>query len=420
MLFCELNEKEFEQFSTSYPEKNIWQTTQMAHLREKRGFTVYYVGIKEEDKIIAAAMLTSNPSLGKYLSFQSVRGFLIDYSNTELLTFFHHHLIEFIKQKNGMVFRIDPYLPYVERDLDGNEVKDGFSNRPIFDTFLSLGYKHTGFFRGNINTLEPRWMYQIPYKGRTPEELLASFERKTIRSIHKAEKYHVTVRELPFDQLDLFMKVMDHTEKRRGFTGRGKEYYENLYKIYKDDITFLYTELKVDDYIASLQEDLNEMIKEKETAQKKYDAMPSTKMQNKLQLASNQVDQLHEKIQEAQKLKETDGEVLVLASGAFFTYGDETMCLISGVYDKYMKFAAPYAMHWYMMKKSIAMGQKRYNLYGISGIFDESADDYGVYLFKKGFNGEVIELMGVFDYVVNPFMYKVYDSLRNIKHKILK
>ena len=44
---------------------------------------------------------------------------------------------------------------------------------------------------------------------------------------------------------------------------------------------------------------------------------------------------------------------------------------MSGVYEKYMQFCSPYALHWHMLKHCIDNGFKRYNLYGISGIFDE-------------------------------------------------
>ena len=93
---------------------------------------------------------------------------------------------------------------------------------------------------------------------------------------------------------------------------------------------------------------------------------------------------------------------------------------MSGVYEQYMHYCSPYALHWHMLQYCIDNGFKRYNLYGISGIFDESAEDYGVYLYKKGFNGNVIELMGDFTYSVNPLLYSLYKGLRNLKHLIRK
>ena len=58
------------------------------------------------------------------------------------------------------------------------------------------------------------------------------------------------------------------------------------------------------------------------------------------------------------------------------------------------------------------LGYKKYNFYGISGIFDSKDENYGVYAFKKGFPGKVEELVGDFVLVVNPALYKIYKTLK--------
>lgn len=52
-----------------------------------------------------------------------------------------------------------------------------------------------------------------------------------------------------------------------------------------------------------------------------------------------------------------------------------------------------------MIKYGIEHHIKRYNFYGISGIFSPEDEEYGVYLFKKGFDADVIELIGNFEYI---------------------
>ena len=48
-----------------------------------------------------------------------------------------------------------------------------------------------------------------------------------------------------------------------------------------------------------------------------------------------------------------------------------------------------------MIKYARDNGYKKYNFYGISENFsDEKDPEYGVYKFKKGFNGYVEELIG--------------------------
>lgn len=420
MKFVELSEQEFTSFANTHPLRNLWQTKEMAALRRNRGFTIYYVGVKEDDTILAATMLTSIPIFMGYTLVQALRGYLIDFKDVALMEFFHKELIAFLKTKKCLKLRIDPYYQYCQRDLDGNAVENGFNNHSVVEHLKSLGFEHGGFHRGINNELEPRWIYTIPYKGLTADELFKTFERKTQRSIKKAEKFNVRVRELPFEQLHLFMEVMEHTEERRGFEGRTQEYYENLYKEYGKDgnIKFLYSELYVDDYLNDLKADLAKEKKVEADCLKHMETQKSTKYQKKLNLALEQIAQLEKKIDEANTLKQEEGEIIVLSSGVFFTYGKETLCLLSGVYDKYMRFASPYAMHWKMMQEGIAKGQERYNLYGISGEFETDAEDYGVYLFKKGFNGEVEELIGEFTYVFNPLLNNVYETLRKIKRLI--
>ncbi|MBB5182952.1 peptidoglycan bridge formation glycyltransferase FemA/FemB family protein [Catenisphaera adipataccumulans] len=418
MKFTELTEQEFDAFAQAYPKNNLWQSTEMAQMHKLRGNTIYYVGIKDNDTITAGAMISCRPVFRQYCMASAPRGFLIDYKDQSLLTYFNNELVRFLKKRHCIRLRIDPYIGYVQRDLDGNEVPGGWQNKDVYHTLISLGYTHEGFTRGIDMAQEPRWMYTIPYQGQTADQLLHSFERKTIRSIQKTEKYQIEVRELPYEELDLFMNVIKSTEERRHFTGRDKTYYENLYKVYSahDHIKFLYTELFVDRYLNDLENDLAKQKQIIADVKAKHGDALSKKMRTKIHLAEEQIDGLNKKIAEAKQLQAEKGNAIPLAAGVFFTYGRETLCLMSGVYEEYMKFASPYAMHWYMMKKDIEAHRERYNLYGISGEFGEQADDYGVYLFKKGFNGEVIELIGVFDYVLNPFMNTMYEKMRRIKH----
>ena len=61
-----------------------------------------------------------------------------------------------------------------------------------------------------------------------------------------------------------------------------------------------------------------------------------------------------------------------------------------------------------------SMGFKYCNFYGITGDFDPKGKYYGIYEFKKGFNGNVIEYIGEFDLKVTNF-YNIYKILKRIK-----
>ena len=245
-------------------------------------------------------------------------------------------------------------------------------------------------------------------------------ERKAQRSIQHVIRYNIQIHEMDLNHLHIYKNVIRDTTLRRGFEFREDGYYENVYNSFNKDgyVQFLYAQMDMMDYIHSLEEDLQKNQNVISQSQKRLSQQESPKIRRKMDLAQQQVNQIIKKMEKGHQIIEEDGQNIILAAGLFFTYGQEVLCLMSGVYEKYMQYCSPYALHWHMLQYCIDHGFKRYNLYGISGIFDDSAEDYGVYLFKKGFNGNVIELMGDFEYIVDPKIYSMYQTLRKIKHKI--
>jgi lipid II:glycine glycyltransferase (peptidoglycan interpeptide bridge formation enzyme) len=82
-----------------------------------------------------------------------------------------------------------------------------------------------------------------------------------------------------------------------------------------------------------------------------------------------------------------------------------------------------YLLQWEMIKWAKESGCTLYDFRGISGDLDPSNPLYGLYRFKKGFNGVFTELIGEFDLVFDPLMYKLWDIglplAKNIRSKII-
>ena len=55
----------------------------------------------------------------------------------------------------------------------------------------------------------------------------------------------------------------------------------------------------------------------------------------------------------------------------------------------------------YLKEDFDAKGKSKYTIEGI----DKNDPDYGVYLFKRGFNGHVIEYIGDFYLPISPYYY---------------
>ena len=60
----------------------------MGIYKEKQGCSLQFVGVKEADMILAASCIIGYPTIGKMYIYHALRGFLIDYTNEDLLRFF--------------------------------------------------------------------------------------------------------------------------------------------------------------------------------------------------------------------------------------------------------------------------------------------------------------------------------------------
>src|SRR5574344_2240817 len=95
MIFTELKEKEFDTFALTQSTKSFYQTSMMGSINEQNGNKVYYLGVKDKNKIIAAGMFTTRNSYFSKQYLYTPRGFLADYTDTKLIKFFIDNLKSF-------------------------------------------------------------------------------------------------------------------------------------------------------------------------------------------------------------------------------------------------------------------------------------------------------------------------------------
>lgn len=349
MHFEVITPAEFTKFAAKSPYKSFMQTVEIAHLREKNGWTAYYFAVKQGNKTLAATLALAKPTfLGKSL-FITPGGPLLDFENRELTEFFLKNLKSFARSHNGYALRIDPYYELIERDKNGLEVTGGFNRTSALKTLKSLNFHPTA------HDGQPKYLFCLDLDGRSPEVIFKDFKQNTRNLIRRAERKGVTVRELNREELPILKKITEATSERRHFSDRPLSYYEQMYDLF------------------------------------------ATKGQVKFLLAEASEEPL--------------------STAMFMLYGDEIIYLFSGSDEPYMKeYNAQYLIQWHMIKYAASHGFKRYNFYGIQGLPDPEKPGYGIYLFKKGFGGHVVELLGAFEAPLSP-LYFAHALLAKLKPK---
>lgn len=338
MEFIAIDQETFRKFASEYRDKSFYQTPEIAALRADSGWDASYYAVKKDDKIIAATLvLGKNTSFG-LKNFYAPGGPLVDYEDKELTEFFFDHLCKKLAEEKGINFSIDPYYELIERDRDGLVKEGGFNRKNAVKNLKDLGFKPL-----KVAT-QPKYLFVLEINGKTPDQLLMDFKRNTRNHVRKAEKMGVSVRELGKSELDKFKKITEATSERRHFSDKPLSYYEKMYDLFHDrgEVKFMVAEADI------------------------------------------------------------EGKTTVLSAAMFMTYGDEVIYLFSGSDEKYMRdYNAQYAIQWHMIKYAAENGFKTYNFYGIQGLPDENAKDYGIYEFKKGFttdeSGRVVEFLGTYE-----------------------
>lgn len=409
MKIEELESNEYEEYISKNKYTTFYQKEYWGKLKKDGGWNYKLVGMKKNNKIVGATLLLfKNLPLGLKL-FYSPRGFLIDYNDKELLKEFVLEIKEYVKKENGFILKIDPYVEYKTRDIDGNIVEGGVDNSKVVENLKKLGFKHYGFNKDISKELQPRWMYVLDLKGKTEDEIFSNFSKHYRKTIRRTEKQGLVVERISKDKLMDYKKIMEHTSSRRDFIDRPYSYYENMYdKIGENliiNVCYLDTNLGINKFKDEI---------------KKIEGYQDIKDYH-----LKDIEDYKKKIELYESYQTKYGDKIPLAGTMSIVCGKEYLNLFGGAYEEFMHYDAQYLIKWHTMKEALNLGCEIYNFYGISGNFEkENNDMYGVYEFKRGFGGRVVELIGEFDLIISKpkyclynFMFKTYKTVKKIIKK---
>ena len=418
MKLVEIEEKIFDNYAKKHDYASIYQLSGWGKLKESTGWKYYLLGLYDGSILKGATLLLSKKTLKKNL-FYSPRGYLVDANDYKLLSEFHKEVINFVKLNKGFMLKVDPNVIYKTYDKDGLETS--FVGKDAFDNYTKLGFKHFGFNK-DFETLQPRYLCRFKL-SKTYEETLNSFSKSTRKNIEKAEELGVRVRKLDVSETGVFTDVLKKTAQEKDFVIRPTSYYEKMYEYLKDYMSLYVTYIDTELFY-------NNILEEQKNTNKEYEDLKvlmtkinvGDKIKKQEQDLINKKEKLSKELELAKSLKEKGKEVNIGALMSLFT-GCEGTTFMSGTLSEYKEFYPKYAYYNEHIKESLDRNLKYVNFYGISGNLDKNSKYYGIYEIKKGYNPEITELLGEFDFVINSFIYRLYKislKIYKLKKKIIK
>ncbi|PWX65053.1 peptidoglycan bridge formation protein FemAB, partial [Clostridium perfringens] len=423
--FVEINSSEIDKFNESDRKGHIFQTSYWAELKKdwKKKFIAGYDN--DNNMVITATILLRKaPYINKYMGYIP-RSFTCDYNNKKLLIEFTEYLREFAKKNNISFITIDP-------DIHLKENEEALSEGTEIKNFLkSLGYKNTD--SKNFEAIQPNFVFRLPLptegnKMDIKKAVFKKFSSKTRYNIKVAEERGLSVEvydkeTLNEDVLDRFHEIMVTTGKRDNFLVRHREYF-------KDMIDYLYPHCRLYMVKYSYENDFNRLSeklnKQEEAKTKAINKIEELKVKldaetdedkksriekklndqdKRLKEAERQIEGFKKKISDIEPFK---GQEIYLSGSIYLYYGNKAWYLY-GASENILRDTMPnFAMQWSMICDSIDLGCDVYDFRGVSGDLNPENPLYGLYKFKKGFNGNFVEFIGEFDIVVDNGIYTLY------------
>lgn len=411
MKIVELSKEEYNSFALKHPQISFYQTKEWGDLKASTGWIQHLLAYKDDnDNILAAGnfLLKKTPVVKQYLAY-CPRGFLIDYKDKKLIESFNTDLTKYLKDLGCFELLIDPNYPCIQRDIDGNIVENGYDNRDVVDNLKSLGYFHNGYnlyYEG----LQPRWLFRLDIR-KPYEELEKEFKNEAKRRSRKKDFLAIETREMTRDEIPTFKRLMEMTAKRRKFEDRPLEYYINMYDALHDAgiIRYMLSEMN----ITKCKENVTKEIKIIEERIKKLKKPGAIKEEEvTLNMHKNLLTQI-------ENLEKEHGNLIPLSVTCIMTTGNEMIMLLAGNDEDYLQhFNSSNIMVTDLIKLAQKEGYDYFNFYGITGDFTKDNPHYGLYLYKRQYGGEVIELIGEFEYTINPLVKQIYDISMKLYHKL--
>ena len=392
----DLKEKEYRDFWRQTPNAHFMQSYEWGQVQKKsRDLIPCYVGLKDNDKVVAAALLLKKKTPLNMCYFYVPRGFTLDYYNNETIEEFTKHLKNYLKEENAIYLKIDPPLIYQEIDEEANPVKDGMNNYDVYDEFIKLGYKHKGFNK-LYERNQPRYTFRTYYKQFNDfSEVEKTFSKSFSKPLKRSYDYDLEIYEA--DEVKTFYDLIQIISKRDGFKSYTYEYYNNVF-----------TELKKDNLVKVFNAKINpsKLIK---------------KFEEQVKNDHNE-DRKKRTLKDIEFLKGLPNQKEYTCASLICTYSN------GGAWSLYIgnDEAAAYTgtvnrLYYEFMKDAYERKYEYADLFGVVGDPHTKFKNLaGIFEYKRKIGGDLIEFIGEFDLINKPFWYKVLPILLKIYRKLKK
>ena len=407
MKFIEnIDKDKYIKFTDNHQKSHFLQSYAWGQFCKRiKGQIPYYVGLENNDNnLVATALILLKKTPFGYSYGYCPRGFILDYRDLNLIKEFSSYLKQFMKDKKIIYIKFDPDISYQDIDEEARPIEGGNNNYELYNYMLSLGYKHTGFYKlyeGN----QPRYTFRIDL-NKDWEEIEAKMSKSFLKSVKRSELYDFEIDNEP--NVENFYHLIQCNSSKDDFDAHNLNYY----KIFTEElekeklVKYFNISIKPKNLINKFTKDIDNLKLELEKNKKR-----------KIDII-NQINKLEKDIEIFNTLKEE--KVIICSLICTYTKNRAWSMFIGSNEVANLTFAV--TRSYYEAIKDAY--NKKYDFFDLFGTPGDPHTTYKnlakLHDFKRKFGDKYIEFIGEFDLVNNKLLYKMLPCLLNVYRRIRK
>lgn len=378
---------EHDAFVSKHPLCNLLQSSSWADVKDN--WKSIIVGVKQDDQLVASAMILIKPLPLSLCMFYIPRGPILDYENQHLLSYFLKALKTYAKKQHCVYITMDPALHCNDYTLkEANENRYPIINE-VIHCFRGHGAIFKGFTKSIDDTIQPRYHANVY----ACEDFESTLTKSTRKNLNITQKKMLEVLFCGEEVVSDFAKIMQFTEERKQIQLRGEGYFRNIMRSYGEDARIVLVKLP----LKKLYDETQKRFDKNEDDLKQC---PENAKKKRFTLEELQAS-LTREVRDLKELCEEHGDEIYIAGALVVKYGETAEILYAGMNDTFKRYMAPYASFYNCMTWSFSKGCTSCNMGGIEGDFND-----GLTTFKANFNPIINEYIGEFDLPVRNMMYR--------------
>ena len=413
MPIINLTKTQFRNYSNIHHQRNFNQTIEYSNLPIYHNHKKLFLGLTDSNNNVLAATLILIKNISPTVKeAYAPSGYLIEYSNFELVKKFTEELIKYLKKEKITYLITNPKFKCRIYNKNNNIIENNIN---ILDNLYKLNYKNIGY----QSDFEK---YDIIIDNQNSNtSIYQKFNRNTKRNIKESLDIGITLHKSSIKNINTFYDII----KKK--TDKTITYYYNLMNTYntKDNkIEIFFAKLNPETFLIKTkklyEKELSKNERIHQRIQNRFGKMTEKMLNIKIN-SDKTLEKYHQLLNNAINLYQREKESVIVGTCAIIKNNKEIYFLIDGYKEEYRYIHSTHILKWALIKKYSNLGYKTFNLGEINLNYPNKLNKYhGQYMYKIGFGGNIIEYPPTLLLIINKPIYKTNIKLNKLKSKFKK